>query len=264
MNERDLKNIKQELDKQANNTSQLAIKQEEIRWRLVEMANLEIQRYEKQFEELLPQAKSAIGETIQPWFDKLHESGIYNSIKEWVAVDKSRLSGNLIHLTDDILYLWPKRSQAELSSESKKPYNSSAKFILDYQKEDIETQLSKLADRNEVWEANFHIGDARLSGNYDDLYISRWPTIGAGWAFAISADKYHIPVSPNNIIDSVEKISPEVWIGFAQQIKKGKTKRYLNDSLKPKEISTKVEDGNVYRSRHAASRDRYLKNKGYL
>lgn len=229
-NEREIDQLNQQLSAHISRREARASQQERIRQQLEAIARDAVGRYEEAFEALLPQAEEKVSTVIQPWFQQLADSGTYDKLLDWVKGNEEEDEGDDISLSKSILYIWPNGAIRELRA-GRKPFDSTASFIVkEHKDESVGIERHKRGD-DEVWRANFLLG---YSDRHQGIYITRWPTIGAGYGFSVGrARSLEIPVDHLNVQASLRSISPEVWIGFAGQIESGQAWRFIQESLKP-------------------------------
>lgn len=141
-----------------------------------------------------------------------------------------------MNISGNILYLWPDRAMRGLAESS-----SNASFILrEYKPRDLEKGISVFERRNdEVWSARFNIRITDYIKPINGLCIDQWPHLGGSFAFAKGRSKQLVvPLDIENLLPSVTKISPEVWIGFADQIENGNVWKVIESYLNPKKESS--------------------------
>lgn len=227
--EQDLNSINQQLNENDTQRERRAHLREQVRQRLESVAKEAVGKYQEDFQKLLPLANEKVEKIIQPWCDQLVSSGTYDRLYSWVKRSKSDYYMNL---TNNILYVWPRRAIngfGEISGD--------ARFIVsDCRRGDIEEGIKTFERRNdEVWSARFEICITDHIKPIDGLAISQWPHLGGGMAFAmLTSKRLRIPLEIESLEPSVNKISPEVWIGFADQIESGKVWEVIESYLKPR------------------------------
>ncbi len=219
-----LVNISNHIGKEANKEERLLKRIELMTKRVSKVAQEEVGRYLERNKKLAPIAQDKIENTIQPFFNSLNDAGIFSNLQNyWEKKDKIGFNRNDVQLSDSILYSWPRNALIG------KDHKMIAGIIVKNREErSPEEAFKAYTDYDEVWRAGFHIDDKK------GLHISRWPGNGGSFAFAVGmADGLEIKVDHNDVGRSMNSISPEVWIGFANQVEDGTAIRRIEESLKP-------------------------------
>lgn len=198
---------------------------EEVRVQLAQIAQKAITRYRRAVEVERPQAEATVGQTIQPWFLELKGSGSYADLLKW-----SKSHGRSINLSDAITYYWPEDA---LEPKRASSYRDKAKFVVEqYRGSKLPQGIETHADSDEVWYAGFEL-EVSNRGASEEIKIWRQPVVGMGFGFAMVSGSYAIPMDAENVAASFDRIAPEVWIKFGQQIESGRVWKNIEQSMKP-------------------------------
>lgn len=211
------------LNQEAEKTTIERTKREAIRQQLEESARNSLQLYEQSLEELRPKAEEKLETVIQPWWNEIKETGVYGQIldsidfKTWAQV----------HVSKFFTYWWPHRS-IEVTLSSSKPFDESARRIIDSQ--DYEVRLSKTIDymSKESWRARFFI--CKPGSRYGYFNLKREPNDIRDGRF-VALHRIEEPVSledPKLLISQV----PAVIVDFAEQIETGSVWATIERSVK--------------------------------
>lgn len=179
-----------------------------------------VARYQRDREELLPQAKDGLNNVVSPWAEDLVDSGLYDRVYGWLlqrygAVTLSKrveFPGYTEVPKDETLdYL----AQLELRGSG---------GDLNLAKEQILARGR--SSQGYTWEARLRI--AGEGGVYKPgLGISSSPKGGGGRGFK----PHQISLFPDREEGLLERVHPRVWIGLADQIESGKIWEVFKESI---------------------------------
>ncbi len=231
-----LLNINSQLSRESEKEERQQRSIELMTKRVNKAAQEEVERYVERNKKLAPVALEKIESTIQPFFNSLIETGVFSNLLSWAKRDRIGFNGNDVQLSNSILYSWPKKALAN------KDNKMIAEIIIESKSRSEEDAFRSHTNFDEVWRAGFHINDEK------GLHISRWPGGGGSYAFAVGmARGLEIKVDHRDISLAMDLISPEVWIGFANQVEDGTAISKIEDSLKPRVVKIPV-SGSNYRA----------------
>lgn len=234
MSERDqeeLTRLKQNLARDRCQEEQKDTQVEGIRVQLERIARESVAKYQKEIEVTRPEAQKVINQVVQPWFTDLISSGTYAELLGWCRSHEKN-----IRLSDAIIYYWPEDALGVVAMGGNRLYEDTAKFIVeDYKRQDRQRGIQMHADGDEVWYAGFDLYGYRWDKS-EGVRIWRQPVVGMGFGFAMMARSYDISVDIQDVAASLDRISPEVWIKFGQQVEGGKVWEMISRSMKPREI----------------------------
>lgn len=250
MNRFDDERIRLILNREGERHKQKLREREPIRRQLEQGAREAIVRYEHECEQKRSQAEAQIVTTVQPWLNQLVESELLTQLCALRGQDSDEIA-----ISDPIYYFWPKNAFEGLRERN--PFEYIAKLIREEHPDDISAGLENRGNQagiDEVWRADYLI-------DVDGLRISRWPTIGAGFGFAIAlAEAYQISVPVDDVKAALGTIHPDVFIEFATQIEDGRAQRALEKSVL-KANTPVVESGDEYRQREREARSEFLRRR---
>lgn len=235
---------------------------EEIRIELVRITIEAAEKYQREVTALLPEGQRVMREVIEPWFYNLVASGIYRDLMEWVKTNDKRVS-----LSDTILYYWPEdalkgAAQARAGSRA---YLHTAQFITEHSYSSLQEAIRLHADSDEVWRAYFYLRNSQWFSGGNGVILDRDPTIGMGFGAALHRQFRRVSADANNIAGIFNTISPEVWIGFGQQIESGRVVENIQNSMKPRPQTYNVSESRIARSDYSERlkrvHDEYLRNR---
>lgn len=259
MAERDegLKRIQENLTEARLLQQQKDIQLEEIRVELLRIATEAAEKYQREVTALQPEGQRAMREVIDPWFANLIASGTYGDLMEWVKTNDKHIS-----LSDTILYYWPEDALAGVAQARAgvRAYLHTAQFIVEHYDHPLQEAIKIHADGDEVWQAYLYLRNSKWDSKGNGVILDRDPTIGMGFGAAMHRQFRRVSTDASNIAGIFNTISPEVWIGFSQQIENGKVWVNIENSMKPR-TQTHVELGAVYRDRMKSVHEEYLRNK---
>lgn len=235
---------------------------EEIRVDLEIIALQAAEKYQREVKALLPDGQRVMREVIQPWFADLVASGTYRELMVWAKTNDDHLS-----LSDTILYYWPEdalKGAAQVRAGSR-AYLSKAQFIVEHSYRSPEEAIRLHADSDEVWRAHFYLRNSKWDSKGNGVILDCDPTIGMGFGAAMHRQFRQVSTDASNIAGLFNTISPEVWIGFGQQIESGRVMENIENSLKPRlrahDISQPTVSGSDYRERLKEVHEEYLRNR---
>ncbi len=228
--EEELKRLAREAAQQQN---VVTARQEYIRDQLEAYANTAGATYDAQCRQYDGQAKALLTTVIHPWLDNIQSSELFRHIREALA----GTSWIRLNLSDPISYFWPREAFSDAFTAQeyhRKPFDITAKVILDqYRRDgkDIAANIKRQgsAYQKETWEAMVHF--ERIGNSPENVYISRWPKEGRGWAFAMTARSYHLSLSEGIDMEPPADIHPLVLVEFAGQIQSGRVWDVLEASF---------------------------------
>ena len=235
---------------------------QEIRVDLVRIAAEATEKYQREVVALLPEGRRVMREIIEPWFVNIVTSGTYGDLMEWVKTNDRHIS-----LSNTILFYWPDdaikgTTQARVGAEA---YLHTAQFITEHSYSSREEALRRHGDGDEVWRAYFYLRNSKWDSKGNGVILDRDPTIGMGFGAAMHRQFRRVSTDGGNIAGIFHTISPEVWIGFGQQIESGKVLDNIAHSMKPRpRIERIVEPKNNatdYRVRLRMAHDNYLRDR---
>lgn len=229
---------------------------EEIRVELERVALQAAEKYQREVRALLPEGQRVMREVIQDWFDDLIISGTYRDLMDWANINDRHVS-----LSDSILYYWPRRALegAAQARSGRRTYLSKAQFIVENTYSSPEEAIRLHAYGDEVWQAYFDLRNSKWDSEGNGVVLDRDPTIGMGFAAAMGRQFRRLSTDANNMARIFYDISPEVWIGFGQQIESGRVTENIENSLKPRSHSQQTISGSDYGTRMRTVHDEYLR-----
>lgn len=234
MSERDneeLTNLKQNLAKDRRQQERKGVQIEDIRVQLERIARESVAKYQRGVGATRPEAQATINQVIQPWFADLASSSTYAELLRWC-----RSHEDDIRLSDTIMYYWPEDALKALAKGDDRLYTDTARFVAEhYRGQDVQRGVQVHADGDEVWYTGFDLYSHKWDKS-EGVRIWRQPVVGMGFGFAMISRSYDIPIDAQNVTASLDKISPEVWIKFGQQIESGKVWEIIDRSMKPRKI----------------------------
>ena len=228
---------------------------EEVRVELQRIALETAQKYQREVEALEPEGQRVMNEVIVPWFNNLVSSGTYDNLMEWERANEGHIS-----LSGTILYYWP-RSALGGTAQGADAYQSTAKFIIDHSYHSLEEAIRLHANSDEVWCAYFYLKNSPWNSKSRGVILDHDPTVGMGFASAMSRQFRRISTDPSSISRIYSAISPEVWIDFGKQIQNGDVWENIENSMKPRTRTHQVSSGTDLKERLKTVSGQYLQSK---
>lgn len=203
---------------------------ETVRKTLEEEAKKIVRVYREEVTSLKPEASVRLQGVVLPWWLGFKGSGLYNQITDLL---RTKVSFDL-DLSEPVSYFYP--LDVLRKGKEDKPYQSEA--------ESITKRLTKGGGRLEehlkcqvsLWNSDLWASGFCLTGygaSCHRFFIRQWSEIRQSWAFAIQAQWLQVAIDPSQEgSDLIDRIHPKVWIGFADQIEKGRVWQVLDESLR--------------------------------
>lgn len=230
-NNAELVRLKQNLAKDQHQQDYKGTQVESVRVQLEKIARESIAKYHREVETTRPEALIAINQVIQPWLIDLISSGTYAELLGWC-----RSHENGIRLSDTTMYYWPEDALKSVAKDGNRLYSDTARFVVEqYKGQNIQRGIQVHADGDEVWYSGFELESSKWEKS-EGVRIWREPMVGMGFGFAMISRSYGIPVDAQNVVASLDRISPEVWIKFGQQVETGDIWEIISRSMKPRKI----------------------------
>lgn len=252
-----LARLKQSLARDQRQQERRDTQVEGIRVQLERIARESVAKYQQEVEATRPEAQTAINQVIQPWFTDLISSGTYAELLRWC-----RSHEDDIRLSDTGMYYWPEDALKAVAKGGNRLYADTARFVAEHYKgQDIQRGIQVHADGDEVWYTDFDLYSHRWDKS-EGIRIWRQPVVGMGFGFAMIARSYDIPVDTQSVAASLDRISPEVWIKFGQQVESGKVWEIIDRSMKPRRIRVSTpEETQRHREDDRRRAEEYLRNR---
>lgn len=260
--EEDLQKLEDVLTEAKSSQQQKDARIEEIRAELERIATETADKYQREVRALFPEGQRVMREVIEPWFSDLVTSGVYRDLMDWAKTNDRHVS-----LADTILYYWPEDAFKGVaqSRTGSKAYQSTAQFIVEHSYRSPEEAIKLHADSDEVWRAYFYLRNSKWDSKGNGVILDRDPTIGMGFGAAMNRQFRRVSTDASNIAGIFNTISPEVWIGFGQQIESGRVTENIENSLKPRpqtsDISQGMISGSDYRDGMRVVHEEYLRSR---
>ncbi|KKU85967.1 MAG: hypothetical protein UY16_C0065G0010 [Candidatus Gottesmanbacteria bacterium GW2011_GWA2_47_9] len=200
----------------------ITAQQEKVRKQLEGYTNAAVAKYDAQCKQYETLGKNLLTSVVIPWWQEFQSSELFAQLRGALA-GKSWFR---LNVSDPIQYFWPTDALSDLREQQ--GHRGKACDILtwvivdDYKRNgrDIAENIRErgTAYTEETWHATAHV---ESFGDGENLYFSRWPEQGAGWAFAMTSRSYDVPISASIDTGRPRGIHPLVLIEFAGQIQSG-------------------------------------------